>query len=633
MENADNYILNKINSPADLRKLNIKELPELCNELRSYIIKELAENPGHLGSNLGTIELTVALHYTLNTPDDLIVWDVGHQAYAHKILTGRREAFHNNRKFKGISGFPNPNESIYDSFIAGHASNSISAALGMSIASSLKKENRIVTAVIGDGSLTGGLAYEGLNNASIHPNNLLIILNDNHMAIDKNVGGMSNYLTNITTSFHYNNIRWKLFLLLRKLGLINKEKKNQLITTGNKVKSFLAKQHTIFDGLNIRYFGPIDGHNVEKMIKAINSIKYMSGPKILHVYTKKGKGYAPAEENATQWHAPGKFDIKTGKRIVSPNNGSEPLKFQEVFGHTLLELADRNEKIVGITPAMPTGCCMNLMKSRYPERTFDVGIAEGHAITFSAGLAKMGMIPFCNIYSSFAQRSLDNIIHDVAILKLPVILCLDRAGLVGEDGPTHHGVFDIPTLRCVPNLILSSPIDEHQLRDLMYTAEKTLKGPFIIRYPKGKGYCTNWKNEMKSLPIGKAECLIEGNGLAVLTTGPIGKDTFDIITELNKNGYSVALYNFIFIKPLDEELLHYIGKSFNKIITIENGALKGGFGSGIDEFFSDNNYSVEIKRMGIPDHFIEHGAVCNLMKLCGLDKESITESIVNMYKQ
>lgn len=627
MKNDKENLLNTIEFPSDLRKLKIDDLPQICSELREFIIDELAENPGHLGANLGVVELTVALHYVLNTPEDQLVWDVGHQAYGHKILTGRRKVFSTNRKFKGISGFPNPEESQYDSFIAGHASNSISAALGLSIASKINGDNHLVAAVIGDGAMSGGLAFEGLNNASVHPNDLLIILNDNHMSIDRNVGGMSEYLVKITTSKGYNHLRWKTFLLLKKTGIINDQRKGKILRFGNSLKALLTNQHNLFEGLNIRYFGPVDGHDVKKLVKVLRDIKGMKGPKILHVCTVKGKGFEPAEKDATEWHAPGKFNKDTGERIAKLNAKDLPLKFQDVFGHTLVELAENNPKIVGITPAMPTGCSMNLMMEHFPDRSFDVGIAEGHAVTFSAGLAKNGLLPFCNIYSSFAQRAYDNIIHDVALQKLPVVLCLDRAGLVGEDGPTHHGAFDLAYLRCIPNIIISSPIDEHELRNLMFTAQTLTEGPFVIRYPRGLGFSRNWKNKMELLTVGKGECLIEGNDLAVLTIGPIGKTTSDVITRLNEEGLSLALYNMRFVKPLDKELLQKIGEKFKKIITIENGVLNGGMGSAILEYYSEKDISIEVRRLGLPDKFVEHGSVPELHHLCGIDKESIEKNI------
>ena len=627
MENVKHNILETIDYPSDLRKLDIKDLPQVCSELRQFIIDELCDNPGHLGSNLGVIELTVALHYVLNTPEDKIVWDVGHQAYGHKILTGRRKQFHTNRKFNGISGFPNPAESPYDSFIAGHASNSISAALGLSIAAKIKGDKNLVVTVTGDGAMSGGLAFEGLNNASVHPNDLLIILNDNHMSIDRNVGGMSEYLVKMTTSKSYNHLRWQIFLLLKKLGIINDQRKGKLLRFGNSLKALLTNQHNLFEGLNIRYFGPIDGHNVENLVKVLRDIKDMKGPKLLHICTVKGKGYPPAELDATVWHAPGKFNKETGERDCKNSNKDLPLKFQDVFGHTLVEMAESNPRIVGITPAMPTGCSMNLMMERFPDRVFDVGIAEGHAVTFSAGLAKEGLLPFCNIYSSFAQRAYDNIIHDVALQKLPVILCLDRAGLVGEDGPTHHGAFDLAYLRCIPNIIISCPIDEHELRNLMFTAQTLKEGPLVIRYPRGLGFTRNWRNKMELMTIGKGECLIEGKDLAILSVGPIGKLASQAIKELKEEGISVALYNMRFVKPLDEELLHSICKKFTKIITIENGVVKGGFGSAVLEFCSENHYTPDLRRLGLPDDFVEQGSIKELQHFVGIDQESIEKVV------
>lgn len=626
MDTTTEKKLHSIQSPKDLKQLDIHALPGICNEIRQLIIDELAENPGHLGANLGTVELTVALHYVLNTPEDLLVWDVGHQAYAHKILTGRRDVFHSNRKLGGISGFPNPAESTYDTFTAGHASNSISAALGMSIALGLEHKKNRVAAVIGDGSMSGGLAFEGLNNASVHPNDLLIILNDNHMSIDRVVGGMSEYLVKITTSKHYNKLRWKTFLLLKRLGIINDMRKGKILRFGNSLKALLTNQHNLFEGLNIRYFGPVDGHNVESLIRVLNDIKDLKGPKILHVCTKKGKGFEPAEKDATRWHAPGKFNKLTGEIDCIESKEAQPLKFQDVFGHTLVELATVNPKIVGVTPAMPTGCSMNIMMKAFPDRAFDVGIAEGHAVTFSAGLAQQGYIPYCNIYASFAQRSYDNIIHDAAIQKLPVVLCLDRAGLVGEDGPTHHGVFDIPSLRCIPNLIISAPKDEHELRDLMYTAQIEATGPFVIRYPRGQGCRADWRNDMQRVPIGKGEKLQAGNDIAVLSIGPLAITAQEALRA--HPDLSVALYNMRFIKPLDETILHEIGQSFQKVITLENGSLSGGFGSAVLEFFQDHGYAnIHVKRLGIPDHFIEHGSVNQLHHLCGIDAEGLIQTI------
>lgn len=629
MTNDTPNILSSIHFPADLRKLSIQELPQVCTELRKRIIDELSSNPGHLGANLGVVELTVALHYVLNTPVDKLVWDVGHQAYGHKILTGRRDRFSTNRKFKGLSGFPNPAESEYDAFIAGHSSNSISAALGISIASKIQGRNNLVAAVIGDGAMSGGLAFEGLNNASSYPNDLLIILNDNHMSIDQNVGGMSDYLVKMTTSRRYNNIRWKTYLLLKKIGLINDQRKGSILRFTNSLKALLTKQHNLFEGLNIRYFGPVDGHNVESLIKVLRDIKDMKGPKILHVCTIKGKGFEPAERDATEWHAPGLFNPVTGKRTAK-KDANMPILFQDVFGQTLVELATMNPKITGITPAMPTGCSMNVMMEHFPDRTFDVGIAEGHAVTFSAGLAKEGLIPFCNIYSSFAQRAYDNIIHDAALQKLPIVLCLDRAGLVGEDGPTHHGAFDLAYLRCVPNLIISAPIDEHELRNLMFTAQKLEVGPFVIRYPRGIGYLSNWKNKMQELPIGKGECMAEGSELAMLSIGPIGKRAMEVVEVLKAENKSVALYNMRFVKPLDEKLLHEIGRKFDKVITLENGVVQGGFGSAVLEFFSEHNYTPKVRRIGLPDSFVEHGSVSELQHLCGIDKVGIEQVVREM---
>lgn len=622
-------LLNHITSPADLRKLNVNQLELLCAELREDIIDELSCNPGHFGASLGVVELTVALHYIFNTPYDRLVWDVGHQAYVHKILTGRKDIFYTNRKFKGIGPFPSPTESEYDTFTCGHASNSISAALGMAVAAKQKGEkDRHVVAIIGDGSMSGGLAFEGLNNASSIPNNLLIILNDNDMSIDKSVGGMKQYLVNLTTSQPYNQMRYKAANVLRKMNILNDERRNALIRLGNSLKSVAMQQHNMFEGLNIRYFGPVNGHDIKAMTRILHDIKDMQGPKLLHVHTVKGKGFAPAEEDATIWHAPGKFNPETGERITTDSNGLSP-KFQDVFGETLLELALQNEKIIGVTPAMPSGCSMNIMMEQLPHRAFDVGIAEGHAVTFSGGMAKEGLIPFCNIYSSFSQRSYDNIIHDVAILDLPVVICLDRSGLVGEDGPTHHGVFDLAFLRPIPNLTISSPMDELELRKLMYTAQLPNKGAFIIRYPRGRGESNpkEWKCELEEIPIGKGRQIIEGKDLAVITIGPLGVKAKRVIEKLNNNGKSIALFDLRFLKPLDEEMLHDIGKRFDKILTIEDGVIKGGMGSAILEFMSDHNYLPRIQRMGIPDEFIEHGPVDTLYQLCKLDEEGIEQGI------
>ena len=625
----EEYILNKIDSPADLRLLPSGKLEQVCAELRQYIIDVLSENPGHLGASLGTVELTVALHYVFNTPIDRLLWDVGHQAYGHKILTGRRDAFHSLRKYKGISGFPNPNESEYDAFIAGHASNSISAALGMSVASLIKGEDqRHVVAVIGDGAMTGGLAFEALNNASTDPNNLLIVLNDNNMAIDHSVGGLSEYLVNITTSQTYNKMRYDVYRGLRKLNLISEDSRGSILRFNNSLKALITQQHNLFEGFSIRYFGPVDGHDVNYMVKVLNDIKDMKGPKLLHIRTVKGKGFKPAEESATEWHAPGKFNKETGKRIIAPSTIEPPL-FQDVFGHTLVELASKDERIVGVTPAMPTGCSMTYMMKEFPSRAFDVGIAEAHSVTFSAGMAKEGLIPFCNVYSSFMQRAYDQLIHDLALQKLHVVLCLDRGGLVGEDGATHHGVFDLAYMRPIPNLVIASPMNEHYLRNLMFTGYK-YDGPFVIRYPRGKGVLVDWKNEMTLMPVGKGRKLTDGTDVAILSIGASGNDVSKAIELVSAEGLSVAHYDMIYLKPIDEDLLHEVGKSFSKIITVENGVIQGGLGSAVLEFMSDNGYYPRIKRIGIPDKFIEHGSVPELNKLCGIDVESIAACIRNL---
>ncbi len=626
--------LNSINSPDDLKKMDKEELPVVCQELRDFIIDEVAKNPGHLGSSLGVVELTVALHYVFNTPYDRLVWDVGHQAYGHKILTGRRDVFHTNRQMGGISGFPKIEESEYDAFGVGHASTSISAALGMAVAARMKGEDRKVVAVIGDGAMTGGLAFEGLNNTSMDENDLLIILNDNQMAIDPISGGFTQYLVDITTSRAYNKIRYKAYNLFRKAKLVDEEKKNRLIRFNNSLKTvFTQKEHNIFEGLNIRYFGPVDGHDVNNLVRILSEIKNFKGPKVLHLITTKGKGYEPAEKSATLWHAPGKFDPETGERLVCNHNNTEPPLFQDVFGKTLLELAKQNEKIVGITPAMPSGCSMLIMQRRFPARVFDVGIAEGHAVTFSAGLAKEGMVPFCNIYSSFMQRAYDNLIHDVALQKLPVILCIDRAGIVGSDGATHQGQFDLAYMRCIPNLTIAAPRNEMELRNLMYTAQLPGKGPFVIRYPRGKGFNINWHNEWQEQPLGVGECLKEGQDMAVVTIGTMAAPAETAINRVEiETGLSIAHYDARFLKPLDEVLLHQIGKKFKKIITIEDGTTEGGFGSAVLEFMADNDYKAEIIRMGIPDSFIEHGTPDELYASIGLSTEGIEKKIYEMIR-
>ena len=631
MEQDNSFkLLSNIDTPEDLRKLKVEQLPDVCNELRQKIIDELSCNPGHFASSLGVIELTVALHYIFDTPYDRIVWDVGHQAYGHKILTGRRDAFHTNRKLNGIRPFPSPKESEYDTFTCGHASNSISAALGMAVAAKQKGEdNRHVVAVIGDGSMSGGLAFEGLNNASSTPNNLLIILNDNNMAIDRSVGGMKQYLLNLQTSAGYNRFRFKVSRLLHKWGILNESRRKSLIRFNNSLKSMLSQQQNVFEGMNIRYFGPIDGHDVNTLAKVLKDIKDMQGPKLLHIHTTKGKGFEPAEKAATIWHAPGMFDKETGERIVADTDGMPPL-YQEVFGHTLLELAKQNDKIVGVTPAMPSGCSMNILMKAMPNRGFDVGIAEGHAVTFSGGMAKDGLIPFCNIYSSFMQRAYDNIIHDVALHKQHVVFCLDRAGLVGEDGPTHHGVFDLAYLRSIPHLTVASPMNEHELRKLMYTAQLPDMGPFAIRYPRGRGVLVDWECPLEEVQIGKGRKLKEGKDIAVLSLGPIGNEATKAIASAEaKNGKSIAHYDLRFLKPLDEEMLDEIGKNFQFIVTIEDGVLKGGMGSAILEFMADQGYTPTVRRIGIPDRFIQHGTPKELYQICGMDAENIEKVLLS----
>ena len=622
-------LLGNIKYPADLRQLAVGQLPELCAELRRDIVEELSVNPGHLASSLGVVELTVALHYVFDTPYDRIVWDVGHQAYGHKILTGRRDTFCTNRKLHGVRPFPSPEESEYDTFACGHASNSISAALGMAIAAKrTDNANRHVVAVIGDGAMSGGLAFEGINNVSSSPNDLLIILNDNDMSIDRAVGGMEKYLLNLDTNATYNRLRFKASQWLRSKGYLNDDRRKGLIRLNNALKSAISHQQNIFEGMNIRYFGPFDGNNVTEVVRILRQLKDMSGPKLLHLHTVKGKGYKPAEAEATIWHAPGKFCPETGERIKSDDTGQPP-KFQDVFGNTLLELAEANPAIVGVTPAMPTGCSMNIMMKQMPDRVFDVGIAEGHAVTFAAGMAKDGLMPFCNIYSAFAQRAYDNIIHDAALQRLPVVLCLDRAGLVGEDGATHHGAFDIAALRTVPNLTLASPMDECELRRLMYTAQLPGKGTFVIRYPRGKGVRTDWKCPLEEVEVGTGRTLREGSDVAVLSYGPLGNDVQRAIDELQQEGnrLSVAHYDLRFAKPLDTALLTTVAQRFSRIVTIEDGARAGGIGSAVLEWMSDHHFTPELTRLGLPDNFVEHGTVAQLREIVGLDIESIKKAI------
>lgn len=628
-KDLDYKYLPHIDLPADLRRLRPEELPAVCEELRKRIIDELADNPGHFASSLGVVELTVALHYVMDTPEDRIVWDVGHQAYGHKILTGRRDRFSTNRKLGGIRPFPSPKESEYDTFACGHASNSISAALGMSLAA-LQSENpqRRVVAVIGDGSMSGGLAFEGLNNASDTPNNLLIILNDNNMSIDHSVGGLKEYLLHLQTNSFYNRLRFKLSQKLSSWGWLNDSRRRSILRFNNSLKAFLSNQQNIFEGMNIRYFGPANGHDVVELVRILRGIKDMKGPRLLHIHTVKGKGFEPAEKHATVWHAPGKFDKENGVRLEE-KRPDEPPRYQDVFGETLLELARENEKIVGVTPAMVTGCSMNILMDAMPHRAFDVGIAEGHAVTFSAGMAKDGLLPFCNIYSSFAQRAYDNIIHDAALLGLNVVLCLDRAGLVGEDGPTHHGAFDLSALRPIPNLTIASPYDEHELRRLMATAAQKDMGTFVIRYPRGRGRLAAWRCPLEPLPVGKGRCMKDGTDIAVLTLGPIGNVAADAIAEAEKeSGVSVAHYDMRFLKPLDTALLDEVGSRFKRVVTVEDGARIGGLGSAVLEYFADKGVKPDVVRLGLPDNFVEHGKPEELYRIVGLDKESIKKTLL-----
>ncbi|MBD9180086.1 MAG: 1-deoxy-D-xylulose-5-phosphate synthase [Odoribacter splanchnicus] len=618
-------ILESINTPEDLKKVPEDSLIDLCQELRRKIIDDCAENPGHLGSSLGVIELTVALHYVMNTPYDNLIWDVGHQSYAHKILTGRKDSFKTKRLYKGISGFPRMTESPYDSFGTGHSSTSISAALGMAIAAKLQGEtDRLSVAVIGDGSMTGGLAFEALNNAGVYDSNLLIILNDNNMAIDPNVGGLNEYLLDISTSKTYNKIKGDVWNILGKLNRISPGMRSFIQNIDNSIKSMLLKRSNLFEAMGLRYFGPVDGHDINHLIKVLRDLKNIPGPKVLHCITVKGKGFKQAETDQTVWHAPGKFNKETGERIKE-TDPTRFFKFQDVFGNSILELAKSNPKIIGITPAMPTGCSLNIMMHEMPDRCFDVGIAEQHAVTFSAGLAAKGFVPFCNIYSSFMQRAYDQIIHDVALQGLNVIFCLDRAGFVGSDGATHHGAYDLAYLRCIPNLTIAAPFDEEELRNMMYTAQLPDKGPFSIRYPKGHGFLENWHTPFRELEIGKGRCLIEGEKVAVISIGSIGNNAKQAISTFDKN--LVALYDMRFLKPIDEVLLHDIFKKFRRIITLEDGTITGGLGSAVVEFMSDHHYTATIIRLGIPDRFVEHGTQKELYAECGYDEAAIARNI------
>ncbi|MCF6364836.1 MAG: 1-deoxy-D-xylulose-5-phosphate synthase [Bacteroidales bacterium] len=626
------FLLN-INSPEDLKKYKDEELITISKELRQYIIDIVSESPGHFASSLGVVELTVALHYVYNTPYDKIVWDVGHQAYGHKILTGRRESFCTNRQLGGLCGFPSIFESKYDAFGVGHSSTSISAALGMAVSSSLKKEkDRHVIAVIGDGAMTGGLAFEGMNNAGVENSDILIILNDNNMSIDPNVGALNQYLLDIATSKTYNKAKdeiWNILGKIRKIGP-NTRRLIQKIDTG--IKSVIMRQSNMFESMNLRYFGPVNGHDVNQLVKILEDLKDIKGPKLLHVLTTKGKGFEEAEKDQTTWHAPGLFDKKTGERLTGKTDSTAAPKFQDVFGHTLVELAEKNKKIVGITPAMPSGSSMKILMEAMPERAFDVGIAEQHAVTFSAGLAVDGMMPFCNIYSTFMQRAFDQVIHDVALQKLNVVFCLDRGGLVGDDGATHHGAFDLAYMRIIPNMIVAAPMDEPDLRNLMFTAQLPDMGPFTIRYPRGRGITPSWKTEMKELKIGEGRIIKDGGDVAILSIGAIGTLVFDADKKLKAEGINVAHYDMRFVKPIDEKILHDVFKKFNKIITLEDGIIQGGFGSAVIEFMSENGYSAKIKRLGIPDEFIEHGTQQELYHICGYDTEGILKTVKEMIK-
>lgn len=620
-------LLAKIDSPADLKKLPVEQLPAVCAELRKFIVHELSENPGHFASSMGAVEITVALHYVFNTPDDRLVWDVGHQAYSHKILTGRRDRFSTNRKMGGLSGFPNPGESEYDTFQAGHASNSISAALGMSIASELQANpDRKVVAVIGDASISGGLAFEGINNASIHKNNLLIVLNDNDMSIDRPVGALSKYMADLSTSKRYNNMRYKTYQLMRKHHIIGDSGKGIVLRFNNAMKSLLTGQQNIFEGLNIRYFGPFDGHDVVKLVKTFSDIKDMTGPKLIHLHTVKGKGYEPAEKDPTTWHAPGKFDEDTGERIKGASAG-KPLKYQDVFGKTLVELAANNSNVVAITAAMPSGTSVSMMQEAFPSRTFDVGISEGHAVTFAGGLAREGLRPFVAIYSAFLQRAYDSIINDVAIAQLPVTFCLDRAGLVGEDGVTHHGLFDLAFMRAIPGMIVTAPMDEHTLRNLMYTAQRRVEGPFSIRYPRGAGKMVDWHNEMRELPLGKGRKLRDGSDVAILSLGTIGTNVAAACESLHEQGIEVAHYDMIFLKPIDEEILDEVTHKCDKIITVEEGTTSGGLGGAVAEWIAERGIAARLVRMGVPDTFVDQGTVKQLHQLCHIDAASIEQEV------
>ena len=628
-DNGQGNMLSRIDSPEDLKKLKPEDLPAFSEELRKFIIDVVSLKGGHFSSSLGVVELTVALHYVFDTPKDQIVWDVGHQAYGHKILTGRRDRFHTNRKYKGISGFPKRSESEYDTFGVGHSSTSISAALGMAVANKyLGKDDIKHIAVIGDGAMTGGLAFEGLNNGGSMNTDLLVILNDNNVSIDPNVGALKEYLTDITTSKAYNKIKDEVWTLLGKISKFGPNARAIVQNVENAIKASVLNQSNLFESLNFRYFGPVDGHDVHHLVQILSDLKEIKGPKILHIITKKGKGFKPAEEGDDAiWHAPGLFNKETGEIIKVTPKSPKPPKFQDVFGHTIVELAEMNDKIVGVTPAMPTGSSMNIMMKAMPDRAFDVGIAEQHAVTFSAGMATQGLVPFCNIYSTFMQRAMDQVIHDVAIQNLHVVFCMDRGGLVGADGPTHHGVFDLAYFRAIPNMIVSAPMDELDLRNLMFTAQAKNHGPFAIRYPRGTGSVVNWKKPMKEIAIGTGRKITSGTDVAILTIGPIGMEAQKAIETLSREGISTAHYDMRFVKPIDETLLHEVFSKFDKIITVENGVIAGGMGSAVIEFMADHEYRARVVRLGVPDRFIEHGTQQELYAECGFDAAGIVDAV------
>lgn len=629
MNQHQGELLKNINLPADLRKLSESQLPQVADELRQFIIDMVSVNGGHFGASLGVVELSVALHYVFNTPDDQLVWDVGHQAYGHKILTGRKDRFHTNRVYKGISGFPKRSESEYDTFGVGHSSTSISAALGMAVASKYRNENkRQHIAVIGDGAMTAGLAFEALNHGGVENANLLVILNDNCMSIDPNVGALKEYLTDITTSHTYNRVRQDIWKVLGGISRFGPNAQDIVKKIEKGIKGTLLKNSNLFEALKFRYFGPVDGHDINHLVKVLNDLKDIPGPKILHCLTVKGKGYALAEKDQTKWHAPGLFDKITGEIKKPANNGPQPPKYQDVFGNTMVELAEKNEKIMGVTPAMPSGCSLNIMMKAMPHRAFDVGIAEQHAVTFSAGLATQGLVPFCNIYSSFMQRAYDQVIHDVALQKLNVVFCLDRAGLAGADGPTHHGAYDIAYMRCIPHMVVSAPMNEQELRNLMYTASIDNAGPFTIRYPRGNGVMLNWKTPFEKLAIGKGRKICDGEEVAILTFGHVGNFAIEACQELRKEGINPAHYDLRFAKPLDEEMLHEVFTRYKKVITVEDGCIQGGVGSAVLEFMADNNYQAQVKRLGIPDEYIEHGEQPELWAECGYDANAIKVAVI-----